>query len=243
MNTQNPWDILGNKFNTHLKKGYIDPRVADNILIAWPPILKLITKEYPNPKEIKVLDYGCGTGGFCNKLFEMDFDVTGIDPSVEMIKISRQNSPKSIHYVIGNESDLSSIGKFQIIVSIMTFPFIDGIKTLIRLLADVLYPGGLLIIADFNKDWVKECLKAKVSFADFDSLDDPHNGWKTFGDIRIPVFIRQSTAYNEYAKQNNLIQISEEYPPFTKDFNQKYPDKRPKNFPEYMILGYKKGSL
>lgn len=242
MNSKNPWDILGNTFNTHKKRG-TDSRVADNILIAWPSILKRITKKCPNQKGVKVLDYGCGTGGFCNKLNALGFDVIGIDPSVEMINIARQNSPKSIHYVIGNETDLSSMGNFQIIVSIMTFPFIEDVRTSIRLLADVLYPDGLLILADFNKDWVKECLKAQVSFADFDSLDNPYKGWKVFGDIRIPVFIRQSSEYNEYAKQNNLIQISEEYPPFTGDFNQKYPDNRPKNVPEYKILGYKKGFL
>lgn len=241
--TINPWDILGNKFNTHQKKGYIDPRVADNVLIAWPSILKVIIKEYPNPRGIKVLDFGCGTGGFCNKLSEMGFDVVGLDPSEEMIKTAKQNSPQSIQYVIGDKSKISSLGKVDVIVTIMTFPFIEDIKTAYRLIIENLHPNGLLVIADFNKDWVKECLKVKVSFAAFDSDENPNRGWKTFGDIKIPVFIRDSKEYDQLAKQNGLMKLKEEYPPFTKEFIQQYPDNRPKNKPEYLILGYKKGAL
>lgn len=237
---QNPWDILGSKFNIHLKKGQIDPRVADNILIAWPSILKLITQEYPNPKRIKVLDFGCGTGGFCRRLNQLGYTVTGIDQSNEMIKTAIAHSPSAIKYILGNQSKFQTLETFDIITSIMTTPFIEELDNVIKSLASKLNQNGIIIIADFNKDWVKECLKIPVSFADFDSNDNPNKGQKTFGDIKIPVFIRDSKEYDNVAKQNGLGKIFEDYPPFTEEFIQKYPDDRPKNNPEYMILGYKK---
>src|SRR3989344_2898206 len=112
---QNPWDLLSKKtFNTHRKDGQIDPAAADNILIAWPVILKEISQEYPNPKDIKVLDFGCGTGGFCNKLNSLGFNITGIDPSIEMINTARKHSPSSIHYLLGNQRLLPTLDTFHI---------------------------------------------------------------------------------------------------------------------------------
>lgn len=238
---QNPWDVLGRKnFNTHLKENEIDPRAADNILIAWPSILKELLSEYKQAKNIKVLDFGCGTGGFCNKLNRLGFNVTGIDPSREMLKTARHNSPKSIRYIKGDQKNLSSLESFHIITSIMTFPFIDNFKDAFKRLVKKLKPNGLIILADFNRAWVKVCLSNKVSFANFDSNKDPKKGGKVFGDIRIPVFIRSAKEYDEIAKLNGLTKIFEDCPPFTKTFIKQYPDKRPKHIPEYLILGYKK---
>ena len=235
----NPWDELGKKtFNTH-RSDEIDPQAADNILIAWPSLLKLITREFPNSKNISVLDFGCGTGAFCTKLDQMGYKVTGIDPSREMVKIARANSSKSIKYILGDKAKLPK-NKFQIITSIMTLPFIEDIGDTIETLVNHLNTGGIFVFADFNKEWVKECLKKRVSFSDFDSLEDPNKGLKTFGDIKVPVYIRKSEEYERIARNNNLSKILEEYPPFTQNFIDSYPDKRPKNISEYMILGYKK---
>ena len=82
----------------------------------------------------------------------------------------------------------------------MTFPFIENIKTLFRLMIQALHPNGILVFADFNNDWVKECLRIKVSFADFDSDENPKKGRITFGDIRIPVFLRSFNTYDELRK-------------------------------------------
>ena len=77
---QSVWDILGkSSFNIHVKKDEIDPQAADNILIAWPPILKLILSKFTPNKKIRILDYGCSTGGFCNKLNKFGYKVTGVD--------------------------------------------------------------------------------------------------------------------------------------------------------------------
>lgn len=237
----NPWDILSqSKFNTNLPDDKIDPRVADNILIAWPPILKLINNYYSNTNGIKIMDFGCGNGGFCQKLYSLGYDVTGLDSSAEMIKTARNNSSHNINYIIGNQRDLPAFGKYDIIISIMTFPFIDEIPITLKLISDALNKNGLLIFADFNNIWVKECLQNQTTFSDFDSISYPLSGMKIFGDIKIPVFIRESKDYDLLTNKLKLSKILEYKPPFTKEFIEKYSDNRPKKVPEYLILGYKK---
>src|SRR5260221_4595858 len=113
----NPWDILGQKtFNTQIKEGDIDPRFTDNILIAWPPILELLQAKYPAAKTITVLDFGCGAGGFCNKLDSLGFQVTGIDPSIGMIKSAKKQSSPAITYILGDQQRIPSNNSFQVIV-------------------------------------------------------------------------------------------------------------------------------
>lgn len=239
---QNVWDILGkSSFNTHINEDEIDPRAADNILIAWPPILELIQSEFKSSKNVKVLDYGCGTGGFCNKLNKLGYKVVGIDTSEEMINTAQKNSPKEIQFIKSDHSIIQSLNKFNIVTTIMTLQFIENINSVFETLSDSLVKEGILLVVDFNKEHVRECLKANISFANFDSNENPKKGWKTFGEIKTPVFIRDTEEYEIIANKNGLKKILEVYPPFTKEFIDKYPqDKRPKNVSEYLILGYKK---
>lgn len=240
--SQNPWDTLGkNIFNTHNKNGEIDPRVADNILLAWPPIIKCIKQNFPSPKGVSALDFGCGTGGFCNKLKELGFEVTGIDSSNEMIQTARKNSPRVIRYIFGDKSALPSNKSFHIVTSIMTFQFIKDIDKTVQATSKIVYPHGLFVFAVFNPKWVKESLERNIKFADFNSNVNPKIGWKTFGDIRIPVFIRDAIEYNNLLTNNGFVKILEKRPPFTKQFLRIYPNYYPHNVSEYLILGYKKG--
>ena len=236
-----PWDIVGKgNFNTKKKLSEIDPVAADNILVAWPSLLAQINKEFPNPKGIKALDFGCGTGAFCTKLDQMGFSVTGLDPSREMVRIGRDNSEKSIKYILGDKSKIPQRGKYGLIVSIMVMPFIEEIGNTIKTLSKHLKKNGLLLIADFNRNWVSACLKKNVSFADFDSKAVPKSGHMVIADIQIPVFIRTGADFDKIANNSGLAKIMEDFPPFTQSFIDSYPDSRPKDVPEYLILGYKK---
>lgn len=239
----NPWDILGRyAFNTELKEKEIDPQAADNILLAWPPILELLSKTFPNSHGIRILDFGCGTGSFCINIDSLGYEVTGIDSSVKMIESAKKHSPASIKYILGDHNQLVPKHSFNAIVSIMTFPFIANIQETIRVLTNKLAPNGVLIFAVFNPEWVKLCLQQNIYFANFDSVENPKIGWKTFGELKIPVYIRDNSEYIEMVKNLGLLKILEVNPPFTPEFIQKYPDYSPNNVSEYIILGFKKGT-
>ncbi len=237
----NPWNVLATKnFNTQIKQGEIDPESADNILIAWPPIVDGITQTFPQIKGLSALDYGCGTGAFCAHLEQMGFTVTGIDPAAEMIRIAKDNTPQTIHYITGDHANMPAEKKFDVITSIMTFPFIKDINGVFSALTSALYENGIFVFAVFNPAWVTESLKDDVWFADFNSIDHPKNGWKTFGNMRMPVYIRNAAEYDDLALRNGLVKIMEDNPLFTQAFLGKYPDYVPNNVSEYLILGYKK---
>ncbi len=239
--SENPWDILGkSNFNVHIRKGEIDPSAADNILIAWPPILEILNKTFSKSQGIKVLDYGCGTGGLCIKLDSMGFDVTGIDTSTEMINAAKHHSPSSIKYFVGNEESIPPESKFEAITTVKTTPYIKDLDKVLQTLVTYLKKDGLLFVVDFNREWVKESLKHQIWFANFDSTEFPQEGLKTFGDIGTPVFIRDKNNYNNLAKLSNLKNILEVSPTFTSEFVRKYPEYKPVNISEYLILGYKK---
>lgn len=238
---EDAWDILAIKnFNAHLKPGEVDPRAADNILLAWPPIIRCITQNIPKKTWLSALDYGCGTGAFCSQLEQLGFTVTGIDTSQEMIRIATANTATSIRYVVGDYRSLPTTTKFGVVASIMTLQFVEDIEQALRLFTDSLEDNGLLIIAVFNPQWVKMCLDVPIGFTDFDSTEDPKVGWKTFGDVKVPVYIRNTDEYNSIAAQYHLVNVFEAYPPFTKEFTEQYPDNRPKDASEFLILGYKK---
>lgn len=237
----NPWDILGQKtFDTELKEGEIDPRAADNILLAWPPILELLTKHYPQTRGIRVLDFGCGAGGFCNKLDSLGFEVTGIDSSIGMIESAKLHTSPKILYIPGDQNKLPISQDFDVITSMMTFPFIEKISETFKTLTGTLNPNGLICMAVFNPEWVKACLQAHISFADFDSNDNPKIGKKIFGELQTSVYIRSAQEYSEIAESVGLLKILEVNPPFTPEFISKYPDNRPKHLSEYIILGFQK---
>ena len=237
----NPWDILGkNTFNTQVSTEEIDSRAADNVLIAWSPILELLQNRFPATKGIKILDFGCGVGGFCNKLNNLGFEVTGLDSSRGMIDSAKKHSSITIKYILGDQLSIPLSTSFDAIVSIMTFPFIKNIGETFQILTKPLSQNGLFIIAVFNPEWVKACLQRHVSFTDFDSVNNPKVGLKTFGDLKTPVYIRSASVYIKLAANEDLQIILETYPPFTPDFIEKYPDNRPKHVSEFIILGFNK---
>lgn len=239
----NPWDLLSRNFNTHLAEDEIDPAAADNIVISWPPILQNILQEFKADKNVWVLDFGCGTGGFSKKLSNLGFEVVGVDSSQEMINVARKNSSNNTRYVVGNQQSLSSLRNFHVIVSLMTIQFIKNFETTIDTLVSKLKNNGLLIFSVFNREWVKACLKANTpfSFTGFDLVNNPKNGFKEFkGGIKLPVYNRTAQEYDEIVKNHGLKKVMEEYPPFTKEFTDTYSYTKPTHVSEFMILGYRK---
>ncbi len=174
----NIWDKLAPYFDTHKNPEEIPTGAADNILIAWPPILEVINSNIDNPKNMNVVDLGCGGGAFCKKLHELGFKVTGIDPSPKMIAVARQNCPKDMQFVIGNSSKLLELNsKDAAITSIMALPFEKELQNTASNILTVLNNNGIVVFAVFNPDFVASCLKINVLFLGFEDQEHPSNGF------------------------------------------------------------------
>lgn len=233
----NDWDKLAEKFDTgSLEKA--SNISADNALIACPRIERVIKKHFINMKNLKALDFGCGTGYFCSKLKKMGFRTLGIDASKNMIKIAKKQFA-GIFFLSGSAEKIK--GRFDLISGIMVFQFIKNIENIFKKLIRHLNKNALFTFAVHNPDYVKKCLRDRVLFEDFASKKKPRIGFENFGSGKIPIFIRTLKEYDKLLKQFGLKRIFYSYPPFTKIFLKKHPRKPlPENVPEYLLAAYSK---
>ncbi len=240
----NPWDSLSALFNVHKNINEVDTKAADNILIAWPRVIARIQARSGEATNMSLLDYGCGTGAFCEKLRALGFTkVAGMDSSARMIEQAKKNYSERIVFLEGSADSVLSIEPVDIITGIMVFQFIKNIEQVFKNLVHILKPGGLFIFAVHNPATVKASIqRGGVHFTDFESTAEPHRGLIHIKTATIPIYIRASSEYDQIMQPLGMTKISEEYPVFTEEFLSKYGTELPHDIPEYLILAYRKSS-
>lgn len=145
------------------KKGKSGPHAASNMFIAWPVVLQIIKEGVM--ENSKVLDYGCGTGGFCRHMRSEGMKVEGMDFSASMIETAVKKSPRQIHYHTGGKDALKQVkGTFDVITALMVFQFMKDFEACIPLFNELLNDRGLLVFSVHNPDFVENCCNGNVGF-------------------------------------------------------------------------------
>ena len=94
-----------------------------------------------------VLDVACGTGVlFPDYLARNVASLTAIDISPEMAKIAQNKFP-DVHVICGDVETTNFGKKFDCIMVYNAFPHFPDPENLIRILSDLLKPGGTLTVA------------------------------------------------------------------------------------------------
>jgi SAM-dependent methyltransferase len=241
------WDELTKLYDGHQteKMSYDE---AENVLIAWPPILRFLKEYLPRPPQPShILDYGCGTGGLAKHLHQEGYKVTGVDPSEGMIRAAAQNMGKRLRFIAGDEKAAASYGPFNAVVAMMVFQFIENHEQVLRGLVGSIAPGGSIALATFNPEWIRACVERGYNeeyrfhgFADSSCLG---KGLMDFGEKgAAPLFIRNAAEYDAVLRPLGLEKVMEERPPFTEAFVREYHRPPPVHIPEFLILGYRKTS-
>ncbi|OGV45390.1 MAG: hypothetical protein A2X46_00700 [Lentisphaerae bacterium GWF2_57_35] len=237
----NPWDNLTGVFHDAKAPHKIPAGSADTILLVYPPILDVIDEHFPKAGGLKALDIGCGAGQFCRTLYKRGFEVTGVDPSEGMIEIARQQLPASVQVLHGDIEATPPDCTYDVITAIMVFQFVANIRELFEHIDRRLKPSGLFLFAVFNPDFVRNLLKDQILFKEFDSPEQPVEGFmELVAGVRIPVFIRRTDDYQELLEPKHYAKILEDSPPFTHKFLETYPVPFPTDTPEFLILGFRK---
>jgi len=97
----------------------------------------------------RVLDLGCGTGILSRMLVDKGFDVSGLDISLESLRLMRQSEHR-IHAVHGDATHLPLIeGSYQAIVSLGAWRHFSDPHGVIVELNRVLMSNGFLIVGYF----------------------------------------------------------------------------------------------
>lgn len=108
---------------------------------------KLLLKEIPHGLE-KILDIGCGTGEFTNKVAEKAKEVVGIDISPQMIiEAEKRHSRQNIKYLLQDFDFMDEDERFDCIVSIATFHHLS-LDIALTKIKKKLKPDGVLVVLD-----------------------------------------------------------------------------------------------
>ena len=106
-----------------------------------------------------VVDLGCGTGTLTEMLYDMGFDMIGIDCSEDMLQIAmekREESGSDILYLNQDMRELELFSTVGTVVSVCdSLNYIleeSDLSKVFDLVHNYLYPGGLFIF-DFNTDY------------------------------------------------------------------------------------------
>jgi ubiquinone/menaquinone biosynthesis C-methylase UbiE len=116
-----------------------------------------IIDEAEPTREMDALDFGCGTGLLTLHLQPHVRSITGIDPSRGMLDVlERKVREWGISNVRTLLCDVGSgeqpDGVYHLIVSSMTLHHVENLSSLFRLFRGLLLPGGVLCIADLDKE-------------------------------------------------------------------------------------------
>jgi 2-polyprenyl-3-methyl-5-hydroxy-6-metoxy-1,4-benzoquinol methylase len=98
----------------------------------------------------KILEVGCGTGWLSSKLCEFG-SVTAVDLGRQIIETAKTSYPE-IDFRSGDVHTLDlPVNSFDVIVTLETLSHIADQPTFVRRLAQLLKPGGFLLITTQNK--------------------------------------------------------------------------------------------
>ncbi|MEM6644366.1 MAG: class I SAM-dependent methyltransferase [Bacteroidota bacterium] len=176
----------------------------DQFVIDWIPnyqyFMNLLPALLQGKPEEAILVAGCGTGNEISRIVKQDPDrqITGIDPSPEMLDQAREKLDQypQVQLIDGYLKDLPQGPKFSFATLLLVLHFLedDGSKLdLLKQIANRLDPGGKLVLLDItgNREQIQDNLQILKSM--------------------IPAEIEQNEVSERLDKiENELYYVSEE---------------------------------
>ena len=114
---------------------------------------KLENKTKPLEK-ISILDIGCGGGLLSEPMKRLGANVTGIDASLNNIKIAKTHAKQSglnINYLCSSPEKLKVNKKFDVILNMEIVEHVEDIEFFLESCSKLLKKNGLMFVATINK--------------------------------------------------------------------------------------------
>jgi 2-polyprenyl-6-hydroxyphenyl methylase / 3-demethylubiquinone-9 3-methyltransferase len=132
--------------------------------IGW--IVDRITRRFPDPAAVRVLDVGCGAGLAAEALARHGYDVLGVDAAAETIAAAEAHAAGEglrLAYRIGAPEDLVSEGaQFPVVTALEVIEHVPAPAAFVHTLAALAQPGGLVFISTLNRT-ARSFVSAKVA--------------------------------------------------------------------------------
>lgn len=111
-----------------------------------PAVLSLL----PSLAGTRVLDAGCGPGWYAEHLVEQGADVTAIDAAPRFVELTRArvgDGARVLQADLSRPLDFAADAAFDLVLSPLALHYVQDWDALLRELARVLRPGGLLVFS------------------------------------------------------------------------------------------------
>ena len=153
-------------------------------------------REKSSNSELQLSELGCGNGSLAAVLTDDGWNVAGVDPSVEGIKIANSNYPL-LRLEIGSASeDLAArFGRFPAVISLEVFEHVYATRDYAATSYYLLKPGGTAIISTPYHGYLKNLALAASGKMDehFTALWD--HGHIKFWSIQTLTFLLQEAGF------------------------------------------------
>jgi 2-polyprenyl-6-hydroxyphenyl methylase/3-demethylubiquinone-9 3-methyltransferase len=144
------YELYGDRWYT----AYDDPiaflRAENKVKVPW--ILQQIEKIFG--RKVLVLDVGCGGGFLSNELAGHGHQVTGVDLSIESLRVARNHDKtQSVEYKVADAYKLPyPDASFDVLTAMDFLEHVDCPADVIKEFSRVLKPGGLFFFHTFNRN-------------------------------------------------------------------------------------------
>ena len=135
-------------------------------------------------KGIKILDVGCGAGVLSEALAKYHANVTGLDPSEELIRVARDHikgQPFNVEYVgeYIEKFSINNAGKFDAVVASEVIEHVPEQREFLIEMTKCLKPNGSLFITAPNRSIVSYFTKYLAEYV-FKTLQVGSHVWSHF---------------------------------------------------------------
>lgn len=232
--SDDPWDALSDVFSAATPDD-LPADAADNVLLAWPPILEFLESRKP----ARVLDFGCGGGCLIAELLRRGYEAVGVDRSSKMVESARRVVGNVAVVEVGDAESVSMLGRFNAIIAVMVLQFVEDVMESLTTLTDSLTDDGVIVFAVHHPLFVDRMI-AEGRKPVYEMT--PHGRRTTLVLSTAPpvqLYVRTVDEYDEMLKRCGFVRLLHSEPPFTQDFVDRY-NVGDVNESEYLILGYER---
>jgi polyprenyldihydroxybenzoate methyltransferase/3-demethylubiquinol 3-O-methyltransferase len=165
------WDPAGTQILLHSMNPLRVAYIRDGLISTG--AIKAEEKDKPDVlKGLKILDVGCGAGVLTEALAKLKADVTGLEPSEELIRVAKnhiKDTSLNVDYISEyiEEYSINNAGKFDAVIASEVVEHVPDQKAFLQELTKCLKPNGSLFISTPNRtlvSWVMVKILAEYVF-------------------------------------------------------------------------------